>query len=107
MSARDINIELLLGKRIFSLNGHPIGRLADVKAELRQGRCFVSEFHVGQYAVFERLAALHIGRAILQLFRARKKPGGYRIRWDQLDFSSPEKPRLLCEVRELEPLIDS
>ena len=102
----EVNIELLLGKRVSSLTGRSIGRVEDVKAELRVGRCFVTEYHIGRYALLERLAALHMGRAILKFFRAKKKVGGYRVAWDQMDLSDPAHPRLLCEVSDLQPLMD-
>ncbi|HEY8188412.1 MAG TPA: hypothetical protein VIF64_20245 [Pyrinomonadaceae bacterium] len=104
MSKQEINLELLLGRRVLSLNGRSIGRVEEVQAELRKGRCFVTEFHVGSYAMLERLAAFSIGRAALPLLRARKKHGGYRIAWDQLDFSNPDQPRLNCEVNKLKPI---
>jgi hypothetical protein len=105
MAKHEIKIELLLGKRVRGLNGQSIGRLEEVKAELSKGRCFVTEFHVGTYAMLDRLAALHIVRAIMhQLWRPRK-PGGYRISWNQLDLSDPTDPRLRCKVSELEPLV--
>ena len=104
MAKQEINIELLLGRPVFALNGRSIGRLEEVEAELRKGRCFVTEFHVGGYAGLERLAASHIGRAVLQLFRLRIDRGGYRIAWDQLDFSNPQQLRVTCEVSQLKPL---
>jgi sporulation protein YlmC with PRC-barrel domain len=107
MAKQEINIELLLGKRVFSLNGRSVGRVEEIKGELRKGQCFVTEFHVGSYAVLERLAATHIGRAILFTFHGKKKSGGYRVAWDQLDLSDPARPRLLCNVKELQNLVDT
>jgi sporulation protein YlmC with PRC-barrel domain len=104
MSKQEINIELLLGKSVFSANGRPIGRLEEVQAELRMGRCFVTEFHIGSYALLERFAAMRIGGAILRTFHAKEKRGGYRVAWDQLDLSDPARPRLLCAVSALPPL---
>jgi sporulation protein YlmC with PRC-barrel domain len=104
MAKQEINLELLLGQRVFSLNGRKVGRLEEVRAELQEGRCFVTEFHLGKYALLDRLAALHIGRTVLRLFGAGK-PGGYRVRWDQLDLSDPERPRLRCEVAKLERIV--
>jgi quinol-cytochrome oxidoreductase complex cytochrome b subunit len=63
----------------------------------------VTEFLVGSYAVLERLAAWRIGRAVLRVVRAQRKEG-YRIRWDQLDLTDPQRLRLMCEVDELMPL---
>jgi sporulation protein YlmC with PRC-barrel domain len=103
MGKQQVHAELLLGEKVFALNGLPIGRLEEIRTEINKGHCFVSEFLVGNYAVLERLAAWHIGRAILRVLGAKQKEG-YRIRWDQLDPSDPRHLRLLCDVDELMPL---
>jgi sporulation protein YlmC with PRC-barrel domain len=100
---RAIHAELLLGEKVLALNGQSIGRLEDIRAAKDRGHYFVSEFLVGNYAALERLAAWSIGRALLRVFGANRN-GGYRVRWDQLDLSDPNRPRLLCEVDELRPL---
>jgi sporulation protein YlmC with PRC-barrel domain len=104
MAVREIRVEMLLGRRVRAANGQVIGHLEEIKADLHDGACFVEEFHVGSYAVFERLAAWSIGRTILKLSGAREKHKGYRIPWDKLDLSDPERPRLLCSVKELETI---
>ena len=103
MTKRQIHVELLLGKKVFALNGRSIGRLEELRAAKDRGHYFVSEFLVGNYAVLERLSAWSIGRALLRIFGAKQEEG-YRIRWDQLDLSDPSRPQLLCDVDELLPL---
>ena len=104
MKQQEIHLELLLGKRVFALNGRSIGRLEEVRAELNaRGSCFVTEFLVGSYAFLERLAAWRMGRAIMRTLHLRRSEG-YRVRWEQLDLSDPRHPRLLCEIEELVPL---
>jgi hypothetical protein len=103
MTSQQIHAELLLGEKVFALNGQPIGRLEEIRTEINRGHCFVSEFLVGSYAVLERLAAWHIGRALLRVLGAKRREG-YRIRWDQLDLSDPRHLKLLCDVEELMPL---
>jgi sporulation protein YlmC with PRC-barrel domain len=100
MSTKLIHVQLLLGEKVFALNGQPIGRLEDIRTEKDRGHFFVSEFLVGSYAMLERLAAWKMGRMLLRVFGA-KRSEGYRIRWDQLDLSDQHHPRLLCEVDEL------
>ena len=99
---QSIHAELLLGVKVFALNGRSIGRLEDIRATKERGHYYVSEFLVGEYAVLERLAAWSIGRVLLRLFGA-KRDEGYRVRWDQLDLSNPRRPRLVCDVEELLP----
>ena len=104
MQKQEVNLELLVGRRVFGLNGKSIGHLEEIRAELVEGECLVTEYLVGAYAVVERLAALSIGRAILKLLGATKKHEGYRVPWDKLDLTDLERPRLLCSVNELETL---
>jgi sporulation protein YlmC with PRC-barrel domain len=104
MQKQEVNLELLVGRRVFGLNGKSIGHLEEIRAELIKGECFVTEYLVGAYAVVERLAALSIGRAILWLFGANKKHECYKVPWDKLDLTDPERPRLLCSVDELNTL---
>ena len=104
MKQQEIHLELLIGKRVFALNGRSIGRLEEVRAELNaRGYCFVTEFLIGSYAFLERLAAWRMGRALMRTLHLRRKEG-YRVRWEQLDLSDPQRPQLLCEVEELAPL---
>ena len=100
MTRQQLHVELLLGEKVFALNGQPVGRLEEVRTEIDKGHYFVSEFLVGNYAVLERLAAWRIGRAVLRVIGVGRREG-YRIRWDQLDLSDPQRPRLLCDVDEL------
>ena len=101
MKQQEIHLELLIGKRVFALNGRSIGRLEEVRAELNaRGHCFVTEFLIGSYAFLERLSAWRMGRTIMRTLPLRRKKG-YRVRWEQLDLSDPRRPRLLCEVEEL------
>ena len=101
MKRQEIHLELLIGKRVFALNGRPVGRVEEVRAELNnRGFCFVTEFLIGSYAFLERLSAWRMGRLILRPLHLRRKES-YRVRWDQLDLSDPRGPRLQCEVDEL------
>jgi hypothetical protein len=104
MAAREISIELLLSRRVRALNGRTIGRIEEVRVETRRSECLVTGYLVGAYALFERLAAYPIGRAVLRTLRTKRRGKGYRVAWNQLDLSDPQKPRLTCPVSELEPL---
>src|SRR5205823_2929604 len=104
MAAREINIELLLSRRVYALNGRVVGRLEEVRAEMRGTECVVTEYLIGVYAMFERLAAWSIGRSILRTLRARRKGGGYRVPWNQLDLRDPQRPRLRCPINDLPPI---
>ena len=103
MARQEIHLELLLGRRVYALNGRTIGRLEDARAEVHQGAATVNEFVVGTYGFFERLSAWEIGRAVLALFGSLKE-SGYIVKWNQIDFTDPDRPKLTCHVSELAPL---
>jgi sporulation protein YlmC with PRC-barrel domain len=104
MKRQEIHLELLLGKKVFALNGQSIGRLEEARAELNErGHAFVAEFLVGSYAILQRLSVWRIGRAILRTLHVRKNT--YRVNWDQIDLSDPQRPQLKCEVDELVTMI--
>jgi sporulation protein YlmC with PRC-barrel domain len=102
MDPHEIHLEQLLNRRVFASNGRPVGRLEEICAERREKECFITEYHVGVYALFERVAGSAIGRAVLRLFGGGRS--GYRIPWDKLDLSDPAHLRLRCKVSELLPL---
>ena len=101
----EVNLELMLGRKVLAGNGRSIGRLEDVTAEVKPGECLVIEYLVGKYALFERLAAWSMGRAFLSLFGSLVK-SGYRVPWQKMDISDPRRPKITCDVSEL-PMIEA
>ena len=93
MNAREVRLELAVGRRVRAKNGRPVGRLEEVVAD---DRWRVREYHIGPGALLERL-----GVHARSLFGLTVRRGGYRARWDQLDLSDPRQPRLTCALEEL------
>lgn len=101
MAARELHLETLLGKQVMDVTGQPIGRIEEVRAQQQDQEWVIQEYWVGSAAVLERLSAWTLGLGLLRLLRARKLPNGYRIPWDQLDLSNPDRPRLKCTLQAL------
>jgi hypothetical protein len=104
VAAREVHVELLLNRRVHALNGRAIGRIEEVRAEGRGNACVVTEYLVGVYGFLERLAAWPIGRSVLRTLRLKRAGSGYRVLWNQMDLSDPQRPRLRCPVSELAPM---
>ncbi|WP_425462859.1 c-type cytochrome [Mesorhizobium norvegicum] len=96
-----VNLEHLAGRRVLSLSGKKVGHIEEIRAERDGDDLLVTEFHVGIFAAFERLSALAIGSAVLDLFHLRHRDCLYRIPWDKLDISDPTRPRLRCSLEQL------
>lgn len=106
MSARELNVDDLIDRRVYGTDGRAIGRLEELRAERDDEGWRVVEYHVGAFALFERLGAWPLGRAVLRTLRLAKRGGGYRVPWHALDLTDPERPTLRCPVSELAPLAE-
>jgi hypothetical protein len=95
LKPHELRIDRLLGRQVLAANGRPVGRLEEFRAEIRDGNCVITEYVLGSAGVIERL-----GLAAKGLFGLPRQ--GYVARWDQIDFSNLEAPRLTCPVEELE-----
>jgi hypothetical protein len=91
----EVRIDRLLGRRVLAANGRPVGRLEEFHAERRDGSWVITEYMMGAAGLLERF-----GLAAASLVGISR--GGYVIRWDQLDLSHIDKPRLTCPVEDLE-----
>ena len=94
---REARLERLLGRRVLAGNNQAVGRLEEFRAEKRGSGYVVTHYVIGGAGLFERLDV-----GVRLLFGAQS--GGYLARWDQLDISDPDHPRLTCTVEELERL---
>jgi hypothetical protein len=89
-------LDRLVGREVRTANNRRLGRLEEFRAERRGDAWFISEYMVGTVGLLERLG---LGaRLILGL----KRRGGYVVRWNQLDLSDPDRPRLTCPVQDLQ-----
>jgi len=95
-----VNLERLLGRRVFSKEGHCVGHLEEILAEADGDELVITEYHVGVFAAFERLSASSFGTALLDLVRLRHRKGIYRVPWDKLDISDPARLTLGCAEQE-------
>jgi hypothetical protein len=93
--ATKIRLDRLLGRTVRGRNGRWIGRLEEFRSERRGDGIVITAYVIGVAGLLERLGVglkLLVGRAV----------GGHVARWDQLDISDPDRPRLTCAVEELE-----
>jgi hypothetical protein len=95
--AREVRLDRLVGREVIAANNQRVGRLEEFRASDRDGTYVVTEYVIGAAGLLERL-----GVGFKLLFGRRGT--GYVARWDQLDVSNPEHPRLTCRVEELQKL---
>jgi sporulation protein YlmC with PRC-barrel domain len=104
MDVREIRVELLLSKHVLDPTGKSVGRIEEICAEQQGDESVVREYLIGPFAVLERLSAWTLGLPMLDLLRWGKLGTRYRVPWDKLDLTDPERPRLRCPVEDLDKL---
>jgi hypothetical protein len=93
VSGRDVQVELLIGRRAYDVDGRLVGRIEELLVEPRDGEHVVTEYHLGAAAFLERLAMSARQLRFLRLL-PRAERIEYRVRWDQMDLSDPARPRV-------------
>jgi hypothetical protein len=94
MSA-SLRLDWLVGREVYTANNRRLGRLEEFRAARQSNHWIIGEYVVGTAGLLERLG---LG---VRLILGINRPGGYVVRWDQLDLSEPARPRLTCSVEEL------
>ena len=90
-----LRLDRLIGRRVLTANNRRLGRLEECRVERRGSAWVVTEWVVGAAGLFERL-----GLGTRLLF-GLSRGASYIIRWDQLDVSDPDRPRLTCAIEDL------
>lgn len=94
MSVR-VHLDRVIGRKIRTANNRSLGRLEECRAERRDDSWVITEWVIGSAGLFERLG---FG---VRLILGRHSGKGFVARWDQVDISDPERPRLTCSIDEL------
>ena len=89
----DVNVELLLGRKVVDVNGEKVGRIEELRAESGD-RCRVEAYLVGTSALVERLSAWTLVRPIKRSLRTRHIYSVFEVPWQEMDLTDPKRPKL-------------
>jgi sporulation protein YlmC with PRC-barrel domain len=98
--ARELAAELLLSRKVVDVEGRRVGRVEELRLEEIDGETLVLEYHLGPFALLERLSAVIHQIPLFRLLPLRARDGT-RVPWDLMDLSDPEHPRLRCRLEDL------
>ena len=99
--AHEIAAELLLSRQVVDVDGRKVGRVEELRLEEIDGETVVLEYHLGPFALLERLSAVLHQIPLLRLLPLDARDGTC-VKWDLMDLSDPEHPRLRCRHDELD-----
>ena len=94
---KSVRVELLAGRRVYDSDGRVAGRIHSIHIERDGAQCIVREYLLGTSAWLTRL-----GITTMRLFGWSRFREPVRVRWDLLDLSDPDRPRLRCRVADLQ-----
>lgn len=99
----ELRIELLVGRKIVDAAGKKLGHIQEVIAEYRGGEMVVTEVHVGRAGFAERFSLKSASQIFTAAMGGRtRSQHPSRFRWEDVDFSDPDRPRLKLAAKELE-----
>jgi sporulation protein YlmC with PRC-barrel domain len=105
MSAREIRVTDLVGRRVRDSEGRSIGRIEELICEIALrpgGRDYVvRELHVGAAGWLEAIAGRTLMRSLLRIVGHGAGDARYRIPWERMDLADPERPRVNVRRGEL------
>jgi hypothetical protein len=94
---QECHLHDLLGRELVGANNRRVGHIEEFRAERRGGVWISTGVYIGLAGLLERLDV-----AAKLLFGGKRR--GYFARWDQIDVSNPQKPKLTCPVEQLEKI---
>jgi hypothetical protein len=90
-----LRLDRVIGRQVLTANNRSLGRLEECRVARRGSAWVVTEWVIGPAGLFERLG---LGA---RLVLGRGHGGSFVARWDQLDLTNPDRPRLTCAVEDL------
>lgn len=106
MSARDVEVSTLVGRKVRDADGRIVGRIEELCAELaldEGSEYVVREFHVGRLGVVGRFARGRFLRRFLRLVGAGAYER-YAVPWELMDLGDPRRPRVRARREALRPV---
>jgi sporulation protein YlmC with PRC-barrel domain len=105
VSARELRVTRLLGRRVRDVDGRVIGRIEELICEIElheRGRDYVvRELCVGTLGALERIGGSRVARLLVRTLLRGATYTHHRIPWHWMDLSDPARPRLNRAAHEL------
>jgi len=101
--SRLVALERYIGKPVRDADGRSIGRLHEIRVRDEGSELLVLDYLVGSAGLLERFSLAELGREVAFLF-GLKRPDGYVVPWDCMQFPGDGNPRCTRRAAELERL---
>lgn len=82
-------------------NGEYAGRLEEIEAERGDDVCLIKSYLVQHRGIVDRLQTWALSAPMQKSIPVREKSKPYRVPWQQMDLTDPERPRITVPQSEL------
>jgi hypothetical protein len=104
MAKQRIHIELLLGRKVRDVNGHPAGRIEEILCTNKDATCTVTHFLLGRGGLMDRLSIPALSTTLLGLLGNTPRHPTHKVHFSDLDLSNPKHPRLKIPADQMKEL---
>jgi len=99
---RELQLRKMLGARVVDSEGHHIGRLEEIVADRGDDECVINSYIVEHRGLFDRISSWALTSSMRSHLSKKQKAQPYRIGWNQMDLSDPQRLRTLVPKELLE-----
>ncbi|MEO8910210.1 MAG: hypothetical protein ABI408_08285 [Gemmatimonadaceae bacterium] len=97
----EIELELLIGRKVRDVDGANVGRIEEFRVERQQNALLVEAYLIGASALIHRLSAWTLVRPIQRFLSAKSIYSVYEVPWQDMDLTDPHNPVLRTAKRDL------
>ncbi len=97
----DIKVQLLVGTKVYDVDGKKVGRIEEIRVERQQTALLVQSYLIGVSGLIDRLSARTLARPIRRFLRTRHIYSVYEVPWQEMDVTDPKRPVLKIAQREM------
>lgn len=90
-----LQLRKMLGAKVYDSEGAHIGRLEEIEAERGDESCAIVSYIVEHRGLLDRISTWALTNSMQKKLSRKSSSGPYRIGWDQMDLSNPQKPKAL------------
>jgi len=90
---KELQLREMLGVKVVDSEGEHIGRLEEIEAERGDEICEIRAYIVEHRGLLDRISSWALTSSIQDRLSRKSQP--YRVSWDQMDLSDPQRPRTL------------
>lgn len=104
---KELHIYEALGRKVHDANGEYAGRLEEIEVERGDESCLVTGYLVQHRGLRSRITAWALSDSLQKAIPTSEKSLPYRVPWDQMDLSNPDRPRITVSKTELKRIRSS